>query len=155
MTRKLSRRDFMAASVTAGLSAVIPAAGSAAPVLRGGIEEAGVRGPPAIHAPRAVKPLVISDVSGYRYRNGGPENSVERAFRGITEGEDVLDALIAGVNIPELDPEESGIGYGGLPNADGIVQLDGCCMHGPTTTFAIYAIFVKPLCPHLLFVPKT
>jgi N4-(beta-N-acetylglucosaminyl)-L-asparaginase len=35
------------------------------------------------------------------------------------------------VNIPELDPEESGIGYGGLPNADGVVQLDSCCMHGP------------------------
>jgi N4-(beta-N-acetylglucosaminyl)-L-asparaginase len=56
---------------------------------------------------------------------------VERAFRGITEGEDVLDALVAGVNIPELDPEETGIGYGGLPNADGVVQLDACCMHGP------------------------
>jgi N4-(beta-N-acetylglucosaminyl)-L-asparaginase len=38
---------------------------------------------------------------------------------------------MAGVNIPELDPEESGIGYGGLPNADGVVQLDACCMHGP------------------------
>jgi N4-(beta-N-acetylglucosaminyl)-L-asparaginase len=75
--------------------------------------------------------VVISDVSGYRYRNGGPENSVERAFRGIIQGEDVLDALIAGVNIPELDPEESGIGYGGLPNALGVVQLDSCCMHGP------------------------
>jgi N4-(beta-N-acetylglucosaminyl)-L-asparaginase len=74
---------------------------------------------------------VISDISGYRFRNGGPENSVERAFRGITEGEDVLDALVAGVNIPELDPEESGIGFGGLPNADGVVQLDACCMHGP------------------------
>jgi N4-(beta-N-acetylglucosaminyl)-L-asparaginase len=75
--------------------------------------------------------LVISDISGYRYRNGGPENSVERAFRGIVEGDDVLDALIAGVNIPELDPEESGIGFGGLPNAEGVVQLDACCMHGP------------------------
>ncbi len=86
---------------------------------------------PLVHTPRSVKPVVISDVSGSRYRNGGPENSLERAFRGITEGEDVLDALIAGVNIPELDPEESGIGYGGLPNADGVVQLDACCMHGP------------------------
>ena len=56
---------------------------------------------------------------------------MERAFRGLTEGEDVLDALIAGVNIPELDPEETGIGFGGLPNADGVVQLDSCCMHGP------------------------
>ena len=42
-----------------------------------------------------------------------------------------LDALIAGVNIPELDPEETGIGYGALPNADGVVQLDASCMHGP------------------------
>jgi len=88
-------------------------------------------GAPAVHTRQAVSPLVVSDVSGYRFKNGGPENSVERAFRGITEGEDVLDALVAGVNIPELDPEEAGIGFGGLPNADGVVQLDACCMHGP------------------------
>jgi N4-(beta-N-acetylglucosaminyl)-L-asparaginase len=70
-------------------------------------------------------------VSSIRYRNGGPETAIERAFRGMTEGEDMLDAMVAGVNIPELDPEESGIGYGGLPNADGVVQLDSCLMHGP------------------------
>tara|TARA_B110000116_G_C16768323_1_gene551991 strand:+ start:588 stop:1787 length:1200 start_codon:yes stop_codon:yes gene_type:complete len=86
---------------------------------------------PQVFTPQLVKPVVISDSSGYRYRNGGPYNAVERAFKGITEGEDTLEALIAGVNIPELDPEESGIGYGGLPNADGVVQLDSCCMHGP------------------------
>ncbi len=77
------------------------------------------------------RPVVISDTSGFHFRNGGPENAVERAFRGLIEGEDPLDALIAGVNIPELDPEETGIGYGGLPNAEGVVQLDSCCMHGP------------------------
>ena len=49
----------------------------------------------------------------------------------ITGGADVLDALIAGVNIVELDPRGFSVGYGGLPNADGIVQLDSCCMHGP------------------------
>jgi N4-(beta-N-acetylglucosaminyl)-L-asparaginase len=81
--------------------------------------------------PRAVRPVVISDLSGIRFKNGGPESAIERAFRGITEGEDVLDALIGGVNIPESDPAEMGIGYGGLPNADGVVQLDSCCMHGP------------------------
>jgi N4-(beta-N-acetylglucosaminyl)-L-asparaginase len=43
----------------------------------------------------------------------------------------VLDALIAGVNIVELDPLDTSVGYGGLPNADGIVQLDSSCMHGP------------------------
>ncbi|MFN2316025.1 MAG: N(4)-(beta-N-acetylglucosaminyl)-L-asparaginase, partial [Gemmatimonadales bacterium] len=73
----------------------------------------------------------ISDLSGFEYRNGGSENAVERAFRGITSGEDPLDALVAGVNIPELDPEEIGIGFGGLPNANGVVELDASVMHGP------------------------
>ena len=49
----------------------------------------------------------------------------------ITDGKDVLDALIAGVNLCELDPEDTSVGYGGLPNADGVVQLDASCMHGP------------------------
>jgi N4-(beta-N-acetylglucosaminyl)-L-asparaginase len=49
----------------------------------------------------------------------------------MTSGGDVLDALIAGVNLLELDPEEDSVGYGGLPNAEGVVQLDSCCMHGP------------------------
>ena len=87
--------------------------------------------PPAVITRRAVKPVVISDYSGWEFRNGGRENAVERAYRGIVAGDDVLDALIAGVNIPELDPTEMGIGYGALGNADGVVQLDACCMHGP------------------------
>ena len=91
---------------------------------------------PSVRAPevlvrRAVKPVVIADYSGHQFRNGGPENAVEHAFRRITAGDDVLDALIGGVNIPELDPTENGIGYGALPNADGVVQLDACLMHGP------------------------
>src|SRR5437868_13693671 len=56
---------------------------------------------------------------------------VEKAYSLITQGGDVLDALIAGVNIVELDPLDDSVGYGGLPNAEGIVQLDCCCMHGP------------------------
>ncbi len=79
----------------------------------------------------ATRPVVISDYSGWEFRHGGTENAVQRAFRLMTEGKDVLDALIAGVNIPELDPLETGIGYGALPNADGVVQLDASCMHGP------------------------
>src|SRR5262249_61003062 len=46
-------------------------------------------------------------------------------------GSDVLDAVIAGVNIVELDPEDTSVGYGGLPNAEGVVQRDASCMHGP------------------------
>ena len=43
----------------------------------------------------------------------------------------MLESLIAGVNIVELDPADTSVGYGGLPNAEGVVQLDSCCMHGP------------------------
>ncbi len=49
----------------------------------------------------------------------------------MTKGEDVLDAVIAGVNIVELDPKDTSVGFGGLPDADGVVTLDSCCMHGP------------------------
>src|SRR5262245_12730153 len=48
----------------------------------------------------------------------------------MTRGADVLDALIAGVAIVEQDPNQTGVGWSGLPNADGVVQLDASCMHG-------------------------
>lgn len=79
----------------------------------------------------AAKPVVIASGNGNQFKNGGNETCVVRAFRMIAEGADVLDALIAGVNIVELDPADSSVGYGGIPNADGVVQLDSCCMHGP------------------------
>jgi N4-(beta-N-acetylglucosaminyl)-L-asparaginase len=81
--------------------------------------------------PAAVKPLVISSANGNRYKNGGPVTCVEKAFAMITKGEDVLDSVVAGVNLVELDPEDDSVGYGGLPNAEGVVQLDSSCMHGP------------------------
>lgn len=121
----MDRRNFVKTSA-AGL-----AAAAATPAGLAAEKPGNLPGAPAIRRGGAVQPIVISDLSGIRYKNGGPENALERAFRGITEGADVLDALIAGVNIPELDPEEMGIGFGGLPNADGVVQLDSCCMHGP------------------------
>jgi len=59
-------------------------------------------------------------------------SGVKIAYDKIMKGEDTLDAIIAGVNTQELDPEDNSVGYGGLPNADGVVQLDASCMHGPT-----------------------
>lgn len=112
----MKRRDFVKTAAAAGVAGAVPRP---------------LGGAPMVYTPQSVSPVVISDTSGIRFTNGGPESAVERAFRGIVEGEDVLDALIAGVNIPELDPTETGIGYGGLPNANGVVQLDACCMHGP------------------------
>jgi N4-(beta-N-acetylglucosaminyl)-L-asparaginase len=119
----ITRRSFVKTGAAAAAAATLPGAAGAQP----GTGPAA----PAILRSRPSTPVLVSDVSSIRYRNGGPESAIERAYRGIVEGEDVLDALIAGVRIPELDPEETGIGYGGLPNADGTVQLDACCMHGP------------------------
>ncbi|MBM3735778.1 MAG: N(4)-(beta-N-acetylglucosaminyl)-L-asparaginase [Acidobacteria bacterium] len=55
-----------------------------------------------------------------------------RAMEILKRGGDTLDAVVAGVNINEEDPEDSSVGYGGLPNEEGVVELDACVMHGPT-----------------------
>jgi len=86
---------------------------------------------PAIMLTRPAKPIVLTTNNGNQFKNGGAQTCIERAFAGVSGNEDVLDALIAGVNINELDPLDDSVGYGGLPNADGVVQLDCCCMHGP------------------------
>ncbi len=78
-----------------------------------------------------MKPIVIASANGHQFRNGGTETCVERAFRLMTEGTDVLDAVVEGVTIVELDPGETSVGVGSLPNADGVLELDASCMHGP------------------------
>ena len=117
VSQKVSRRKFVATGAAAGLSLTLP----------GDV----IVGAPAIITRSAAKPLVISSGNGNRYRNGGTQTAVEKAFSMITSGEDVLDSVVAGVNIVELDPLDTSVGYGGLPNAAGVVQLDSCVMHGP------------------------
>ena len=72
----------------------------------------------------AAKPVAVSSANGLR--------AVQKAFDMLLQGADTLDAVIEGVKIQELDPTDDSVGYGGLPNADGVVQLDASCMHGPT-----------------------
>lgn len=68
--------------------------------------------------------VVISSGNGLR--------CCARAMELLKRGGDTLDAVIAGVNINEEDPEDSSVGYGGLPNEEGVVELDASVMHGPT-----------------------
>ena len=70
------------------------------------------------------RPVVIASA------NGLPATT--RAMEMIHAGQDPLAAVVAGVNIVECDPEDHSVGYGGLPNEDGVVELDSCVMHGPT-----------------------
>ena len=123
MERKLSRREFVVGGALAGVAAALPGPLQGRP--------AGMPGAPAVIVPPPVKPLVIAAANGLRSRDAQGKTAVERAYQAIASGGDVLDAVIAGVNIVELDPTDSSVGYGGLPNAEGVVQLDSCCMHGP------------------------
>jgi N4-(beta-N-acetylglucosaminyl)-L-asparaginase len=114
---RINRRDFMTTAAAAGLvAAARPLAGSSGP---------------AVARQTGVHPIIVSSANGNTDKNGGTKTCVETAWERMMRGDDVLDALIAGVNIVELDPTDTSVGYGGLPNADGVVQLDSCCMHGP------------------------
>ena len=70
------------------------------------------------------KTIAISSNNGLR--------ATARAVELMKSGTDTLDAVIAGVNINEEDPEDDSVGYGGLPNEEGVVELDASVMHGPT-----------------------
>lgn len=68
--------------------------------------------------------LAVSSANGMR--------TVDKAMELMKAGTDTLEAAVQGVNIVELDPIDTSVGYGGLPNEEGVVELDSCCMHGPT-----------------------
>ncbi len=84
---------------------------------------AGVRGA-AQGQSAGRKNIVISSGNGLR--------ACAKAMDMLKGGADTLDAVIAGVNINELDPEDTSVGYGGLPNEECVVELDASVMHGPT-----------------------
>ncbi|MFQ5572294.1 MAG: isoaspartyl peptidase/L-asparaginase, partial [Rhodothermales bacterium] len=108
-----SRRDFLKKSTLAGAAAAL-------------MPGARVVGEATAHAAsrRVAGPVAIASGNGL--------GAVEKAVEVIRSGADALDAVIAGVNLVEEDPEDRSVGYGGLPNADGVVQLDSAAMHGPT-----------------------
>jgi N4-(beta-N-acetylglucosaminyl)-L-asparaginase len=72
----------------------------------------------------AKRPVVIASANGLR--------AVEEAMELIRLGADPLDAAIAGVALVEADPDDHTVGYGGIPNEDGVVELDAAVMHGPS-----------------------
>ena len=113
MGTRSTRREFLRAGASAGVAAILPASA------------------PAIRATGQARPVVIASANGHEFRNGGPRTCVEEVWERIVRGDDPLDALVAGVAIVELDPLDDSVGYGGLPNADGVVQLDASVMHGP------------------------
>ncbi|MFW6136942.1 MAG: N(4)-(beta-N-acetylglucosaminyl)-L-asparaginase [Candidatus Aminicenantaceae bacterium] len=107
MKTKLSRRNFIKSGVGAGTAALLS---------RGGLK---------LHAQnQESRYIAVSSQNGM--------SATEKAMRLMKEGTNPLDAAIAGVNMVENDPEDISVGYGGLPNEAGVVELDASVMHGPT-----------------------
>jgi N4-(beta-N-acetylglucosaminyl)-L-asparaginase len=111
---RISRRDFITTSVAGSLTlgAAGPATAGAAAAAAGSPASAGKR------------PIIVAAGNGFDY--------LDPAYEFLKGGGDTLDAAIRVVKGPEDDPKDDSVGLGGLPNEEGVVELDACCMHGPT-----------------------
>jgi len=107
----MKRRDFLKSATAIGVTAIA-----------GNSLSGTVTASPLIQ--QTVKPVVISSSNGMQ--------ATAKAMEMIKQGSDALDAVVAGVNIVEDDPNDNSVGYGGLPNEEGVVELDSSVMHGPT-----------------------
>lgn len=112
-----TRREFLSTSAAAGLGLLGAGSVPRVPVPGSSITRRPRQGPDA-------GPVVIASANGLR--------ATARAMELIEAGVDTLEAAVSGVNIVEGDPEDRTVGYGGLPNAAGVVQLDASVMHGRT-----------------------
>jgi N4-(beta-N-acetylglucosaminyl)-L-asparaginase len=119
---KLSRRRFIRnAGAVAGASALAPAVFGRD--LTAGAQDGRSAGPLILDGV-ATEPAAVSSGNGLR--------ATETALEAIRGGSGTLEGVISGVNRVEEDPEDRTVGFGGLPNAHGVVQLDSQVYHGPT-----------------------
>src|SRR6202140_1540859 len=111
----ITRRGFIESAVVASLATGVNASNG-----NGKAQETGK----ADGSRPAKRPILISAHNGLNY--------LDDAFAFLKGGGDTLDAAIRVVKGPENDPTDDSVGLGGLPNEEGVVELDSCCMHGPT-----------------------
>lgn len=108
-----SRRDFLTSTLAGSVAVGLPAKALFAESVT--------------ENKRAAKlPVIVSAANGYNY--------LDEAYRFLADGGDTLDAALKVVQGPENDPNDESVGLGGHPNEEGVVELDACCMHGPTRT---------------------
>ena len=105
-----SRRDFVKTSVLGAVAAGV------APRAHGQTS--------AAQSGSLKRPIIICANNGFNY--------LDDAFAFLKGGGDTLDAALRVVRRPEDDPKDDSVGLGGLPNEEGVVELDACCMHGPS-----------------------
>jgi N4-(beta-N-acetylglucosaminyl)-L-asparaginase len=114
----VSRRDFLTTAVVGSLSLGLHAEPSQS---QSGKEPANKRD---ANSGGGERPIIVCANNGFNY--------LDDAYVFLAGGGDTLDAALRVVKGPEDDPNDTTVGLGGLPNEDGVVELDACCMHGPT-----------------------
>ncbi|MGA2967477.1 MAG: N(4)-(beta-N-acetylglucosaminyl)-L-asparaginase [Terriglobales bacterium] len=119
----ISRRGFLGSAIAASLATGLNAQDRNA--------QDKVKDNAKADAARAAEPSVGGKRPIIICANNG-RNYLDDAFAFLKGGGDTLDAAIRVVKGPENDPNDDSVGLGGLPNEDGVVELDACCMHGPT-----------------------
>jgi N4-(beta-N-acetylglucosaminyl)-L-asparaginase len=120
---KWTRRRFFLASMAGGVAASAQKLlGASLPPAKSAKFESVAQ---ASRAPvQGARPVIISAWNGLHHLQDGMEI--------LKSGGDTLDAVLAVVTKVEDDPHDHSVGYGGLPNEDGVVELDASVMHGPT-----------------------
>src|SRR5437016_327725 len=93
-------------------------------LMKNGVALAAAAAAGPLAAATSPKNIAISSANGMA--------ACKKAIDMLKTGADTLDAVVAGVNIVELDPKDNSVGYGGLPNEEGVVELDASVMHGPS-----------------------
>ena len=114
----VSRRDFLSSAAIGAVSLGLEASLEA----QEGTKPKSSR--PENQPTAGKRPIIVCAFNGYEY--------LDDAFAFLRNGGDTLDAALKVVKGPEDDPNEDSVGLGGLPNEEGVVELDSCCMHGPT-----------------------
>jgi len=109
----ISRRDFVHSALLGAASLSVPGSAKADTA-------------PAQGSGKAKLPVIISAANGFKY--------LDEPYTLLSGGGDTLDAALKVVQGPEDDPNDESVGLGGHPNEEGVVELDACCMHGPTRT---------------------
>ncbi|MFZ3342282.1 MAG: N(4)-(beta-N-acetylglucosaminyl)-L-asparaginase [Terriglobales bacterium] len=115
----ITRRGFIESAVVASLATSVNASNGS-----GNSKDSTQDAARADGSRPAKRPIMICAHNGFNYLDDG--------FAFLQSGGDTLDAAIRVVKGPENDPNDTSVGLGGLPNEDGVVELDACCMHGPT-----------------------
>src|SRR5215471_13219240 len=116
-----SRRKFFVTSLVGSTAA--SAGGQLLGLPKNVVSSFGVA-PAARQGTSGRPPVVISSANGL--------HALDKGMAVLKKNGDTLDAALAVVTVLEDDPNETSVGYGGLPNEDGEVELDASVMHGPT-----------------------